>query len=66
MRDPLEKHDLQEPVERDRDLAEEELAEHIRRDQQIVERPEATPRAPSTARTMFIRSGSEANRHFAS
>ena len=32
-----QQHDLQDPVERDRDLAEEVLAEHIRRDQKIVD-----------------------------
>jgi hypothetical protein len=32
-----QQHDLQDPVEHDRDLAEEILAEHIRRDQKIVD-----------------------------
>ena len=32
-----QEHDLQHPVERDRDLAEEVLAEKIRRDQKIVD-----------------------------
>ena len=61
---PAEQEHLHEPVERDRDLAEEVEAEELRRDQDVVDARGASSASTPEARKMLYRSGSDAKRHF--